>query len=188
MQSFIFAKTIFMGFFDIILGGIILFGVIRGLIRGLFVEVASLLAFILGIFGAIHFSYILGDYLSDMVEWKEKYINLTAFAVTFAIIVLAVGLSGKLLTKIADFASLGFLNRLAGAVFGGLKLGVILGAVLVFFDKTNNTLEFVDKETIESSVLYKPVKELGAFVFSYVLKEKRDEEEIEKSETTHSKM
>lgn len=167
-----------MNFFDIVLGGLILFGGIRGLMKGFFVEVASLLALILGIYGAIHFSYYVGDYLVERVEWQEKYINLVSFAITFIVIVLAVGFAGKLLTKIADFAALGILNKLLGATFGALKIAVILGAVLVFFDRTNNTIEFVDKETTNSSILYSPVRELGAFVFSLVLKEDSDDPNI----------
>ena len=81
-------------------------------------------------------------------------------------------MAGKLLTKIADFASLGILNKLLGAAFGGLKIAIILGAVLVFFDRTNNTIEFVENETIEESVLYEPVKTIGDVVFQWVLKEK----------------
>lgn len=160
-----------MSFVDMVLGGILLFGIIRGLYRGLFVELASLLALTLGIFGAIHFSYFIGDYLTDIVDWDEKYIKVTAFVTTFIIIVVAVALSGKLLTKVADFAALGFLNRLLGALFGAIKFGIILGAVLIFFDKTNSTFEFIEEETIEKSKLYKPVKDFGAFIFSLVLKE-----------------
>ncbi|XLS29053.1 CvpA family protein [Flavobacteriaceae bacterium M23B6Z8] len=167
-----------MNFFDIVLGGLILFGAVRGLIKGLFVEIASLLALILGIYGAIHFSYYVGDYLAQRVEWQEKYISLVSFAITFIVIVLAVGYAGKLLTKIADFAALGILNKILGAVFGGLKIAVILGAVLVFFDRTNNTIEFVDKETTNDSILYSPVRELGAFVFSLVLKERTNDTHI----------
>ena len=43
-----------MNILDIILGALILFGLIRGLSKGLFVEVASLVALIAGVFGAIH--------------------------------------------------------------------------------------------------------------------------------------
>ena len=46
---------------DIILAVILIFGFVRGLSRGLFVEVASLLALILGIYGAIHFSFFAGN-------------------------------------------------------------------------------------------------------------------------------
>lgn len=161
-----------MNFIDIILGGLILFGFVRGLMKGLFVEVASLVALIAGIYGAIHFSYFAGDFLKDSFEsWDEKYINLTAFAVTFVVILVLITMAGKLLTKIADFASLGILNKILGGAFGGLKVAVMLGAVLVFFDRTNNTMEFVEKEKVDESILYKPVKEIGGFVFAYVLEE-----------------
>ena len=161
-----------MNFIDIILGGLILFGFVRGIMKGLFVEVASLVALIAGIYGAIHFSYFAGDFLSEQFEsWDEKYINLTAFAITFVVILVLITMAGKLLTKIADFASLGILNKLLGGAFGGLKVAVMIGAVLVFFHRTNNAMEFVEEEKIETSVLYEPVKEVGGFVFAYVLEE-----------------
>ena len=166
-----------MSFIDIVLGALILFGLVRGFMKGLFVEVASLVALIAGIYGAIHFSYITGDYLSERVSWDEKYINLAAFAITFIVIIIVVSMAGKLLTKIADFAMLGIVNKLAGAAFGGLKVAVIMGAILIFFDRTNNLITFVDDETIDNSVLYEPVRDIGAFVFSKVLKEKQPEEE-----------
>ncbi|MCB0375213.1 MAG: CvpA family protein [Sinomicrobium sp.] len=162
---------------DIVLGGLILFGAVRGFMKGFFVEVASLMALILGIYGAIHFSYLAGDYLSARVRWSVHYINLAAFAVTFIVIVVVIALAGRLLTKIADFAALGILNRLLGAVFGGLKTALILGIVLAFFDSTTGSLFFVEKETAENSVLYRPVKNLGLFVFSRVLRNEKNEEE-----------
>lgn len=165
-----------MSFIDIILGGLILFGIVRGLMKGFFIEIASLVALIAGIYGAIHFSYFVGDFLSTRVDWEEKYVNLTAFAITFVIIIVAVSIAGKILTKIADFAALGILNRILGAAFGAIKIAVILGAVLIFFEKTNNTIEFVKEETVQDSVLYRPVKGLGAFVFDWVLQETKEDE------------
>ena len=41
---------------DIVLGSLLLFGTVRGLMKGLFVEVASLIALVVGVYGAIHFS------------------------------------------------------------------------------------------------------------------------------------
>ena len=57
---------------DIVLGALLLFGLIRGLTKGLFVEVASLLALIVGVYGAIHFSYFTTEYLESRVDWNEK--------------------------------------------------------------------------------------------------------------------
>ena len=160
-----------MSFIDIALGGAIAAGLIRGLMKGLFVEVASLVGLIAGVYGAIHFSYYASDFLVQRVDWDEKYVNLISFMITFIIIIILVTLAGKLLTKIADFAALGILNKLLGGAFGGLKAAIILGAFLVFFNKANNTMTFVDKETIEASILFKPVHDIGAFVFGKVLKD-----------------
>ena len=136
-----------MNFIDIILGGLILFGFVRGLMKGLFVEIASLVALIAGIYGAIHFSYFAGDFLSEQfTTWEEKYINLTAFAITFVVILVAITMVGKLLTKIADFAALGILNKILGGAFGGLKVAIMIGAVLVFFHRTNSAMKFVEEE------------------------------------------
>jgi membrane protein required for colicin V production len=159
-----------MGILDIIIGLLLLYGLYKGIKNGLLVELASLIALIAGLYGAIHFSYIVGEYLAKNMDWNERYMNTASFLITFIIIVLVVNLAGKLLTKIADFAMLGLLNKIAGGIFGALKVAVILGALLIFFDRTNNQLGFVKQESIDDSKLYMPVKEIGAFVFSKVLK------------------
>ncbi|MGP1991946.1 CvpA family protein [Zobellia laminariae] len=170
-----------MSFLDIILGLLLLYGLWKGLKNGLFVELASIVALIAGIYGAIHFSYYAGDYLSDNMEWNERYINIAAFVITFVVIVLAVQLAGRFLTKIANFAMLGLLNKLAGGIFGALKVAVILGALLIFFERINDSADVVKDETMKESVLYGPIKEIGAFIFSKVLKEETNPKgEIEK--------
>ena len=168
-----------MGILDIVLGLLLIYGLYKGLKNGLFVEIASIIALVAGLYGAIHFSYIAGDYLSKNMEWNERYINIASFIITFIIIVLVVQLAGKFLTKIADFAMLGLLNKLAGAIFGALKVAVILGALLVFFERANSSVNLVKSETLEESALYEPIKEIGALVFSKVLKEKQDNSEEE---------
>lgn len=159
-----------MGILDIVLGLLLIYGLFIGLKNGLFIEIASIIALIAGLYGAIHFSYIAGDYLSQNMEWNERYIHITAFIITFIIIVLVVHLAGKFLTKIADFAMLGLLNKLAGAIFGALKVAVIIGALLVFFERANSSVNLVKSEMLEESILYEPIKEIGALVFSKVLK------------------
>lgn len=166
-----------MGFLDIAIGLLLIWGLYKGLKNGLFVEIASIIALVAGLYGAIHFSYIAGDYLARNMEWNERYINLTAFIITFIIIVLVVHIAGKFLTKIADLALLGLLNKIAGGVFGAVKVAVILGALLVFFHRANTSIQLVQEDTLNQSILYHPVREIGAFVFSKVLKETETPEE-----------
>lgn len=158
-----------MALIDIILGALLLFGLIRGFMKGLFVEVASLVALIAGVYGAIHFSNFAAEFLDSSLDWDEKYINIVAFAITFVIIVLVISLAGKALTKLANFAALGILNKLLGGVFGLLKIGLILSILLIVFGNLNNTIPFVDDKDLEGSVLYEPVKGLAPMIFPDLL-------------------
>ena len=164
---------------DIVLGALLLFGLVRGFMKGLFVEIASLLALVLGVYGAIHFSDFAASFLNSRVDWDEKYINIVAFAITFVVIVLAIVLAGKALTKLADFAALGILNKLLGGVFGVLKIGLILSILLIVFDKMNNTLPFIQEEDLEESILYKPVKSVAPIIFPSILNDKKEETSTE---------
>jgi len=161
-----------MNFLDIVLGILLALGLYKGLKNGLFVELASLIAIVAGIYGAIHFSYIASDYLSKNINLSDNTLKITAFLVTFIAIIILVSLTGKLLTKIADFAMLGILNKIAGGVFGALKVAIIIGAALLFFEKATSSFNFINKDTQNESILYNPVRDIGAFIFSTVFKEK----------------
>ena len=159
-----------MNTFDIIIGALLLFGFVRGLFKGLLVEIASLVALIAGIYGAIHFSYSAGNILDEYVAWDEKYLSIVSFAITFIFIVIVIALMGKMLTQVANLAALGFLNKLLGGVFGGLKIGLILSVVLIVFTKLNDTIPFISDAQKEESVLYEPVKNLAPTLFPDFLK------------------
>lgn len=171
-----------MNVLDIIILVLLVLGLINGFRKGLFVEVASLVALVAGIYGAIHFSNYAGDFLMEKVDWNEKTVNITAFAITFIVIVLLIALAGKALTKLADFAALGLLNKLLGAIFGLLKMAVILSVVFIIFDSINKSLPFTDEEDLEESTLYEPVKTLIPSVFPLIL-EKKSELEDNSDET-----
>ena len=159
-----------MGLLDILLGLPLVWGLWKGLKNGLFMEIASIVALIAGIYGAIHFSYITGNYLSERMDWDERNLSITAFILTFVLIIIVVHLAGKLLTKIANIAMLGLLNKIAGAIFGVLKVAILLGAVFIFFNRMDRSLNLLDEKIKEESILYQPIMDIGALIFDSVLK------------------
>lgn len=167
---------------DIILVAFLGFGLIRGFLKGFFVEIASLVALIAGIYGAIHFSYYAAEMLMNQVDWDEKTINVAAFAITFIVIVLVIALAGRALTKLADFAALGILNKLLGALFGVVKMALILSVLLNIFDAMNTTITFVNEEHTEDAILYKPVKSIAPMIFPFVIKS-AENQEVEETDT-----
>ncbi|MGB5376680.1 CvpA family protein [Muriicola sp.] len=164
-----------MNFIDIVLGLLLLYGLFKGVQNGLLVEIASIIALIAGLYGAIHFSYIVGDYLASHWDWNVRTMSLLSFIITFFIIVILVIMAGKLLTKVAELAMLGLLNKIAGGLFGTLKVAIILGALLIFLESVNKNLRLINEESIAESVLYEPIRNIGALVFSAVIKSDEDE-------------
>ncbi|HLT34061.1 MAG TPA: CvpA family protein [Aquaticitalea sp.] len=166
-----------MGFLDIILILLLALGLIRGFMRGLFVELASLVALLAGVYGAIHFSNYAATFLENHVDWEEKYVAAAAFALTFIIIVLVITLAGKALTKLANFAMLGIVNKLLGALFGLMKTAFILSILLVIIEKISPTLLLINEETEEESALYTPLHNFAPSIFPILLESKEELEE-----------
>ena len=161
-----------MSVIDIILGLILLVAFYTGLKKGLFVTLASLIGLILGVYGAIYFSHYASSFLSDFFNWGEQTTNLAAFAITFLAIVFIISLAGKLLTKVANFAALGFINKLAGGVFNALKIAFIVSVVFMFINASTAVSGFlISEEKKESSKLYKPVASIAPALLPQLLAE-----------------
>ena len=117
----------------------------------------------------------MGDWLVERTSWSEQTINLAAFAITFVIIIVVVSMAGKLLTRVADFAMLGIVNKIAGAAFAVLKYAFLLSVVLMFLDAANKQLDIVSEEDIKASRLYEPVKMLAPSILPSILEKAKEE-------------
>jgi len=153
-----------MSFIDIIIGVLLVIGLIRGVKNGFFVELASLVSFILGIYIAIKFSYLVKNIIQSYFSWSPKTLQVTSFILTIILVVIAVHLLARIFTKIADFAFLGWLNKIAGAVFATLKTVLLLGVVLGLFQKVNINSTIISKETQESSLFFNPILKTSDFI------------------------
>ncbi len=173
-----------MNILDIILGVILLLAFISGFRKGLFVALASLVGLIAGVFGAIYFSDFAGGYISQWFNWSDQTTKLASFVVTFLVIVILINMAGKFLTKIADFAALGLLNKLLGGVFALLQYAFIISVLFMFFNNSNITGYVMSEEKKENSVLYTPIAALAPLVIPKVLAHFKTESEEESSEPT----
>jgi len=120
-----------MNFFDILVFGFIALFVINGFRKGFIISLASVIALILGIWAAVHFSNYLDGFLLEHLKASRKWLPLLSFTLTFILVVLAVLLVAKLLEKIIDVVGMGFLNRIGGALLGFIK-GTLLASIILF--------------------------------------------------------
>ena len=154
-----------MGFLDIILGVLLAFALYKGIRNGLFVELASLVSLLAGIYFAVKFSSFMRDILIRYVKWNPNTIQVVAFILTFIAVVVVVTILGKFLTGIADFAFLGWLNKLGGGFFRVLKTILIISIVFAIFEKINYNNILAKKETLDNSLFYNPIQKTAGYMY-----------------------
>lgn len=157
-----------MNYIDIILVLLLVFSAIGGFKNGLIVELASLAALILGIWGAIHFSYITSDFFIENLNFNSEHLPVISFIVTFVVIVILVHIVANTVEKLLETVMLGFVNKLAGLVFGVVKSALILSIILLIFDKIDESVKIIPEKAKAESRMYEPIRSLAPSLFPFV--------------------
>lgn len=161
-----------MNFIDLILILIILLFAIQGFRKGLIYEVASLAGLILGIYASFHFAGYLEGYLTEYLNVPEKYSTITAFILIFIMVIIILHFIGKIIENIINVIALGFLNKLAGSVFGLVKGIVLLSLAFLIIDHFDK--QIISKERKNESFLYKPIESVAPLLWEGFEKYGRD--------------
>jgi membrane protein required for colicin V production len=157
-----------MNYIDIIIIILLVFGLAHGFISGFVKELASLLALILGIWGAIKFSAFTAERLYDYFDMTGQYVGIIAFMITFVIIVIVIHFIGLVVDKFVEKISLGFLNSLLGLVFGVFKTALILSVIFTVLNAIDAKHHFLPKKQIENSRLYNPIADIAPAIFPLI--------------------
>lgn len=160
-----------MNILDIILVVPLLWALYRGFRKGLIYMIASLLALVLGILGAVKLHDVTGKYLDSWFDVTPEHLSIVSFAVTFVGIVLLVHLAAFLVDKLIKAIALNLINRAAGMVFGLLVTAFVISIILLPIDAANKNKQFISEDTIEGSLLYTPMTKLAPAVFPYLNKD-----------------
>jgi membrane protein required for colicin V production len=151
-------------YFDIILIIPLLWAGYKGFKKGLILEIFGLLALFVGIYVAIHFSDFAADILHNNMNVDNEYMPILSFAITFTLVVLAVYFLGKMIEKVVNIASLEFINKAAGVLFGVAKMTLILSVVLLIFNAFNEKAQLIPNEIKEESLLFEPLHNVSLLV------------------------
>lgn len=164
-----------MNILDIIFLIPLLFALYRGFKKGMVYMIASLLALILGIFGAIKFRPLFASLLDSVFNISPGHINVIAFAVAFVSIVIVVHLLAFFLDRLIKAVALNFVNRLLGMVFGLLVTAIVISMILYPINQVNAERQIIKPEHIEGSLLYKPLSAFAPAIIPYLKKQEWEE-------------
>ena len=115
--------------FDILMVTILSYGVIRGVFRGLVRELAS----IVGVLGGFYAAYTYYPHVAKLISpWVTNlaYRNILSYLVLFSVVVIIVGILAVVIKYLLNIAYLGWVDRVCGALFGGVKSILV---ICVFF-------------------------------------------------------
>ena len=115
---------------DIVIVVILGFCLIRGIFRGLIKELSSIVGVLGGFYGAFTYYPQVAQLLSRWVS-SPAYRNILGFLAIFCGVLLIVGIIGVVIKYLLRVASLGWADRISGAVFGLLKAVLIASVLLV---------------------------------------------------------
>ena len=142
----------------------------RGFSKGFVIVLASFVALILGVIGAIYFSDYAAEMLKSKTDIDEEYISISAFSITFMGIIIGVHLIAKIVNQAVKMVALGPLNKIMGGVFNILKTVIILSVAFYLFDFFNSQFTMVKKKTLNESIAYTSIRSITEEVIPLITK------------------
>lgn len=149
---------------DIILTIPLVYAAWRGFRKGLIIELASIAALIAGIYIAANFSSVVGEYLKASFDLAGTWLGYLSFLITFCGVVFGVYALAKVVEKAVNLMALKLVNKLAGLLFGTMKMVLIMSIVLNLISWFDQLVPIMQNSEPENSLLFEPVLKTGPAV------------------------
>ena len=146
---------------DIILLVLIGIGAVLGFMKGFLRQLAGLLGLVAGLLVAKALYVHVADEVFSQVTDNMGLARGLAFVAIWLLVPLLFLLVASLLTKLMEAVSLGWINRLLGAVLGAAKYALVISLLLMVVDHFDTENALISRTQKAASVLYEPVKGLA---------------------------
>lgn len=159
---------------DAVLAIIVAVNCVLGIRRGIFREFFNLAGIVLGLFAGFRLYEVLGWNIEGWLDAKPAVANLVAFVAIFCAIAFGASWLGHLLHKGAKRLFVGWLDRLAGGVFGFAR-GVVFASVTALVFALFPFFPRVEKD-LGTSLLGPHVVKVAPAIYGAVMKKVRGPE------------
>ncbi len=154
---------------DIVILVLVALAIVKGLIDGLIRQVGGIAGLFVGIILAGRFSALLASWLHQWISASENIVKILSFVLIIIATCLLMHLVGKLLEKIVTITTLGWLNRLLGAVLSVFGVVLLIGVLLSLIEYVNESwFIIIPKEMIAQSKGVQIVTSITDVVFPYI--------------------
>lgn len=153
---------------DIIILICLIPAVVMGFSKGFISQLMGLFTIIVSVWLAFHFSDLISGWLTQYIHAPQVLMKAIGFILILIITAILLHLLGNILTGLFKIALLGWLNRLFGVMLALTTAILVIGLLLIVFQSINDTIGLVNKEAMETSVLFEPVKDIALKVFPFL--------------------
>ncbi len=117
---------------DIVILGLFIPGIIKGLKDGLIKQLTGALSLFVGAYLAYLFADFVGEHISSWINASETTITVISYALIIIGVIILASIISRALTKLINFVMLGWLNRLLGVLISVFATFLIIGLLLNF--------------------------------------------------------
>ena len=143
-----------MNYIDFIIVLIVLIGALYGLIKGVFRQLGSLGGFVAGVLVSRLFGGSFASLLQQMFDLPAGVSRIAAYSLLFLLVYLICLQLMRLIHHISQQVALGWLDRLAGALFGALKYLIIFSILLNLVHIIDPKVRMLPAREVSTSHLY----------------------------------
>ncbi len=156
-----------MSIFDIVVIALFIFAFVRGAISGVFKQLGVLVGVVLALLFTGLLSTLFSDLIFKITSGGTRLEGTLYHSIMFVTIVLISYLVSILLHKTSKAMKIGWIDRSFGALFGGVKLLLILGVGINIYEGVYRTLLKTSPPKVES-IIYKPLLEYVSVVIDFI--------------------
>lgn len=149
---------------DIVIALPLLFFCYKGAVNGIIKEILNIVGLVLAVFLTFNYMDAFGAFITPYFEENPEYTPYVSGILLFLGTLITFGILATVAKKFLEAVKLGFLNRLAGALFGVIKAAIFVSAILLLF----SGFKIPSEESIEKSLLYEYVIKAGPLAYETV--------------------
>lgn len=155
-----------MNTFDLII--LLILGIlgIKGLFKGMVLEIFTLIGLLIGYLVALRFKSDLAGWIQDWIHLPDMVINTVSFLLIFMLIIILCRFVAGRIRQLVKWTFLGWVDRGGGMLIGLFK-GAIIASLLVLLISIIPLSERIEKEK-QSSLLFSPVSTVAPAVFNII--------------------
>ena len=160
-----------MSWFDIIVFLVLLGAFIKGMRKGLAMQIAGLAAIVIGAIFAGKAANIILPYLLEIINISSNVAVMLSYAIAFIIIVVGIKIIGRMLHNLFEALYISFLNKILGAALGVVSASLVLSILVNLAVILDAEQDIITERIKTETFFYSKIQQAAPIIVPYLKEE-----------------